>query len=73
MLPRLVARDQLEAGNALLNFRKTIATVLGPAAAGAGGRATDPRVPDRGDFRLAGTDTTRVRSARAIAPGSCNA
>jgi MFS family permease len=35
MLPRLIGRDQLEAGNALLNLSKTIAMVLGPAAAGA--------------------------------------
>ena len=34
MLPRLVAEDQLEAGNALLNISRTAATVLGPAAAG---------------------------------------
>lgn len=34
MLPRLVAADQLEAGNALLNISRTAAIVLGPAAAG---------------------------------------
>jgi MFS family permease len=34
MLPRLVAEDQLEAGNALLNISRTAAIVLGPAAAG---------------------------------------
>jgi MFS family permease len=34
ILPRLVAKDQLEAGNALLNISRTAAIVLGPAAAG---------------------------------------
>ena len=34
MLPRLVAKDQLEAGNALLNISRTAAIVIGPAAAG---------------------------------------
>jgi MFS family permease len=34
MLPRLVADDQLEAGNALLNISRTVAGVLGPATAG---------------------------------------
>ena len=34
MLPRLVAGDQLEAGNALLNLSRTAAMVLGSAAAG---------------------------------------
>jgi DHA3 family tetracycline resistance protein-like MFS transporter len=34
MLPRLVADDQLEAGNALLNLSRTGAMVLGSAAAG---------------------------------------
>lgn len=34
MLPRLVAADQLEAGNALLNLSRTAAMVLGSAAAG---------------------------------------
>lgn len=34
MLPRLVAKEQLEAGNALLNISRTAAIVLGPAAAG---------------------------------------
>jgi len=34
MLPRLVSKDQLEAGNALLNISRTAAIVLGPAAAG---------------------------------------
>jgi DHA3 family tetracycline resistance protein-like MFS transporter len=34
ILPRLVAPEQLEAGNALLNLSRTAAMVLGPAAAG---------------------------------------
>jgi MFS family permease len=34
MLPRLVAADQLEAGNALLNLSRTAAMVLGSALAG---------------------------------------
>jgi MFS family permease len=34
MLPRLLAREQLEAGNAFLNISRTLATVLGPALAG---------------------------------------
>lgn len=34
MVPRLVAREQLEAGNALLNLSRTLAIVLGPAIAG---------------------------------------
>ncbi len=34
LLPRLVANDRLEAGNALLNLGRTLALVLGPAAAG---------------------------------------
>lgn len=34
LLPRLVAGDQLEAGNALLNLSRTAAMVLGSAAAG---------------------------------------
>ena len=34
ILPRLVASDQLEAGNALLNLSRTAAMVLGSAAAG---------------------------------------
>jgi len=42
MLPRLVARDQLEAGNALLNISRTAAIVLGPAAAGVVVAATGP-------------------------------
>ncbi|HKW72759.1 MAG TPA: MFS transporter [Candidatus Dormibacteraeota bacterium] len=35
MVPRLLAPDQFEAGNALLNLSRTAAIVLGPAAAGA--------------------------------------
>lgn len=34
MVPRLLERDQFEAGNALLNISRTLAIVLGPAAAG---------------------------------------
>lgn len=34
MLPRLVLKDQLEAGNALMNLSRTAAMVLGSAAAG---------------------------------------
>jgi predicted MFS family arabinose efflux permease len=34
MLPRVVASDQLEAGNALFNLSRTAAIVLGPALAG---------------------------------------
>jgi MFS family permease len=34
ILPRLVAKDQLEAGNVLLNMSRTAAIVLGPATAG---------------------------------------
>ena len=34
LLPRLVERNQLEAGNALFNLSRTIAVVLGPAIAG---------------------------------------
>src|SRR5579864_4440185 len=34
MLPRLVTREQLEAGNALMNLSRTAAMVLGSAAAG---------------------------------------
>lgn len=34
LLPRLVERNQLEAGNALFNLSRTIAIVLGPALAG---------------------------------------
>jgi MFS family permease len=34
ILPRLVADDQLEAGNALLNLSRTAAMVLGPVAGG---------------------------------------
>jgi MFS family permease len=35
MVPRVVAREQLEAGNALLNISRTGAIVIGPAVAGA--------------------------------------
>ena len=34
MVPRLLERDQMEAGNALLNISRTLSIVLGPAAAG---------------------------------------
>jgi MFS family permease len=34
MVPRVVARDQLEAGNALMNISRTLAIVLGPSIAG---------------------------------------
>ncbi len=34
MLPRVVRRDQLEAGNAIFNISRTAAIVLGPSAAG---------------------------------------
>jgi MFS family permease len=42
MVPRVVARDQLEAGNALINISRTAAIVLGPAAAGAVVAASGP-------------------------------
>lgn len=42
MLPRLVAPNQLEAGNALLNISRTAAILLGPAAAGVVVAATGP-------------------------------
>jgi predicted MFS family arabinose efflux permease len=42
MVPRVVPRDQLEAGNALMNISRTAAIVLGPAAAGAVVAATGP-------------------------------
>jgi len=42
MLPRVVAPDQLEAGNALLRISRTAAILLGPAAAGAVVAATGP-------------------------------
>ena len=42
MVPRVVATDQLEAGNALMNISRTAAIVLGPAGAGAVVAATGP-------------------------------
>jgi len=42
MVPRVVARDQLEAGNALMNISRTAAIVLGPAGAGAVVAAAGP-------------------------------
>jgi MFS family permease len=42
LLPRLVERNQLEAGNALFNLSRTIAIVLGPALSGVVVAASGP-------------------------------
>src|SRR5438132_6593289 len=62
ILPRVVEKDQLEAGNALLNLSRTAAVVIGPAVAGVVVAATGA------GWALAGDAVASVPSGLLVVP-----